>query len=334
MKYQIEYWKVVVALLLLWFVWNIAGILLPFFLGFILAYMHLSWQRSLQPYIGQDLAAFSIVLVSMLMVSATLLGALPIIIEQTQELKKFWIDNQTTIYEYWNKYLQHIQELLDINLALNTEQMLQKIYEPSTRAATHFLHQSIAAMQYLSLLIITPFTFFYFLRDWEVIMSKIAPHMSKYRRLCQEIDRTLMAYLNGQFLICTIMAILYMSLLSLLGLKNALALGVYSGILCFIPYVGATIACSIALLTTVMQFANWYMMGAVLLIYAVGQFIESNILLPNIIGERLNIHPLWLIFALLSSGTIGGIGMMLISIPITAIITIVWKHWYAKAFNL
>ncbi len=177
----------------------------------------------------------------------------------------------------------------------------------------------------LSIIFIMPILIFYLLKDWKIIINKIdAIFPKKYSMQIKEIlaliNLSISGFIRGQINVCIILALYYGILLGLLDLNNGIFIGVLTGILSFVPYIGYGVGIAIAMVASIFQWGlNWSDIGAVLLVYAFGQIIESNFLVPNLIGKKINVHPFWMILGIFFFGSIFGFLGVLLSVPLTAI---------------
>ncbi len=184
---------------------------------------------------------------------------------------------------------------------------------------------SKAVFNFISIIIISPIVSFYLLRDWDLMVKKIddllpRSNLGIIRGELRKIDDTVSAYIRGQVTVCVIMAIVYSVTLSLIGLDYAIAIGIMTGILTFIPYVGMSIGFILALMVSYFQFQDFDMTISVIAAFILGNLLEGYIITPKFVGEKVNLHPVWIIFALLAGGSVMGFTGVLIAIPSAAII--------------
>jgi len=184
----------------------------------------------------------------------------------------------------------------------------------------------------LSIIFIMPVLIFYLLKDWHLILDKIdsiipEKYSHQVKNIFSSIDKSLSGFIRGQMNVCLILAIYYGVLLGFLGLNHGIFIGVLTGILAFVPYVGYGIGIVTALIIAIFQWGlSLYDVGLVLIVYLIGQVIESNFLVPNLIGKKVNLHPLWMIFGIFFFGSIFGILGILFSVPLTAISSVLIRH--------
>lgn len=185
-----------------------------------------------------------------------------------------------------------------------------------------------AVINFIALILISPVVAFYLVRDWDVIVKKADDLIPRHKLVSvrhefSKIDAIISAYIRGQFNVCLIMALFYSINLSLVGLDYGVAIGVFTGLLTFIPYVGMTIGMIIGLLVAYFQFgiANGFDgLVLTLLVFIFGNVIEGNFITPKLVGDKVQLHPTWIIFALLAGGTLLGFTGVLIAIPVAAVL--------------
>ena len=184
----------------------------------------------------------------------------------------------------------------------------------------------LVLLNLLSLMFITPIVVFFLLRDWDVLVAKIDGWLPRrqaqtIRRLAREIDEVLAAFIRGQLGVCLAMGSFYAIALSLIGLDFGLLVGAMTGIITFIPYVGATVGITVSLGLGAVQFwPHYWHLLAIAATFAVGQTIESNLLVPKLVGDKVGLHAVWVIFAMLAGGSLFGFVGVLIALPAAAAI--------------
>ena len=181
-----------------------------------------------------------------------------------------------------------------------------------------------ALLSIFSLLIITPVIAFYLICDWDRMVAAVdrlipVPQRETVRRLGREIDATIAAYVRGQSGLCLILGSYYATGLTFAGLSFGLLIGVISGLISFIPYVGSLTALILSLGVALAQFApDWTRIVIVAGIVLFGQFLEGNVLAPKLVGKSVGLHPVWLIFALFAFGYLFGFVGLLLAVPLAA----------------
>ncbi|WP_417684055.1 AI-2E family transporter [Roseibium sp.] len=183
-----------------------------------------------------------------------------------------------------------------------------------------------ALLSILSLFLITPVVAFYLLLDWDHMVAKIdswlpRDYLHVIRDLAGEMDNAVAGFVRGQVSVCLILGLFYAAGLAIVGLNFGLLIGMGAGLVSFIPFVGAGLGFIVSLGVALVQFwPDWTMILAVGAVFAVGQFLEGNILQPKLVGESTGLHPVTLMFALFAFGYLFGFVGMLIAVPAAAMI--------------
>ncbi len=190
---------------------------------------------------------------------------------------------------------------------------------------------SSAVLGWAATLLLIPIVLFYLLLDWHVFLQKIfnlipRAWASRSRQLANEVDGLLAQYLRGQLLVMLVLAAYYSIALMIAGFDVALPVGIITGLLVFIPYLGFGLGLILALIAAILQFDGFSGLALVALIYGVGQILESFFLTPRLVGERIGLHPLAVIFALMAFGQLFGFVGILLALPASAILSVAAKH--------
>ena len=177
----------------------------------------------------------------------------------------------------------------------------------------------------LRLLVITPLVAFYLLRDWDRIVARIDSLLPSrirpiVREQAKEIDDILAGFVRGQATVCLLLGVFYAVGLSLAGLDFGVIVGLGTGLISFIPYFGMTIGLVTGMGIAVAQFADWVPIAIVAGVFAVGQVLEGNVITPRLVGNRVRLHPVWVIFAVLAGGALFGFTGILLALPAAAVI--------------
>ncbi len=192
-----------------------------------------------------------------------------------------------------------------------------------------------ALFNVLTLLVVTPVVAFYLLRDWPGVVGRIDGWLPRryegvLRAQAREVDRILSAWLRGQAMCCALLALFYAVGLSAVGLDLGLIVGLSSGILSFIPYVGTVTGAVTSLLLASAQFASWTGVLMVAGVFVVGQALEGYVIYPRFLGDRVELHAVWVIFALFAGGAAFGFVGVLLAVPAAATIGVLCRFWLRR----
>jgi predicted PurR-regulated permease PerM len=188
----------------------------------------------------------------------------------------------------------------------------------------------LALVNILSLLFITPVVTFYLLRDWDRVLAHVdgllpREHAETIREQARLVNETLAGFVRGQATVCLLLGTFYAVALSMAGLNFGLVIGLVAGILSFIPFVGTIFGFLASTGVAFAQFDEWYRIAIVVGIFFFGQFVEGNFLTPKLVGDRVRLHPVWVIFALLAGGALFGFVGVLLAVPVAAVIGVLTR---------
>jgi predicted PurR-regulated permease PerM len=192
------------------------------------------------------------------------------------------------------------------------------------------LSESLALANLLSLVFITPMVIFYLLRDWRAVTRQVDAllplrHADVIRAQLRAIDTILSGWVRGQSMVCLILGLFYGIGLSLVGLDLGLVVGMTAGILSFVPYLGTITGFVVGIGLALAQSQDWTLAGMVASVFIVGNILEGNLLAPKLVGEKIGLHPVWVIFALLAGGALFGFVGVLLALPMAAVIGVLTK---------
>ena len=327
---QILFWAgAFVAFVLALYV--LADILLPFVAGLAIAYFLDPVADRLERLgLGRLAATIVIVLGFLLVFAAFIVVLVPVLAQQ-------FADFAARVPDYLAALQRFVSEAGDGDLArllgLNggevpkpLQDMAGKLTEWLGSLAGSILSGGVALISFLALFVVTPVVAFYMLLDWDRMIAKVdnwlpRDQVKTVRMLASDIDRAIAGFVRGQGTVCLLLGLFYAAGLTLVGLNFGLLIGFGAGLISFIPYVGSTVGLVVAGGVALAQFwPDWIMIGAVLAIFFAGQFLEGNILQPKLVGDRVGLHPVWVMFALFAFGYLFGFVGMLMAVPMAAAI--------------
>ena len=185
-----------------------------------------------------------------------------------------------------------------------------------------------ALVSVVSLFVVTPVVAFYMLLDWDRMVATIdswvpRDHVGTVRQIATDINTATAGFVRGQGTLCLVLGIMYAAGLTLTGLNFGVLIGMFAGLISFIPYVGSLTGLALSVGVAFVQFwPDWGMVVAVAAVFFVGQFIEGNILSPKLVGKSVGLHPVWLMFALFAFGALFGFVGLLVAVPAAAAIAV------------
>lgn len=187
----------------------------------------------------------------------------------------------------------------------------------------------------VSLIFITPVVAFYLLRDWDILIARLdallpRDHAETIRTQMRAIDVTMAGFVRGQASVCLVLGTYYAAGLMLVGLPFGLVIGMLAGLLTFIPYVGSLTGFVISMAVALASFDGWQGAALVAAIFVSGQVMEGNFLTPKLVGDRVGLHPVWIIFALLAGGALFGFVGLLLAVPVAAAIGVLVRYFLGR----
>ena len=193
----------------------------------------------------------------------------------------------------------------------------------------------VALVNISTFIFVTPIVAFYLLRDWDRLirwLDDLLPRkaLTPVRQQAALIDKTLAGFVRGQATVCLLLGLFYGIGLTLTGLQFGFIVGIISGVLAFIPYVGSIFGLVASVGLALIQFDSNWDIGAVALIFVVGQLLEGNVLTPKLVGDRIGLHPVWVIFSLFAGGALLGFLGMLLALPVAAAVGVLLRFAVAE----
>lgn len=325
---QVLFW-LVVATALLAAVALLKTILLPFVAGMVLAYFLNPIADRLECIgLGRlGAAVVIVVLVAVLVIVATVL-LVPFVANQLRQLADTLpadLDRLKVAFEAWTAaWLGDRFPMVRPGLERAFNELSQNWSSALGMLVTSLWSQGLAIINFLSLLLITPVVVFYLLVDWHPMLDKIdgwlpRDHVATIRRLADEINAAVSAFIRGQGTICLVLAGFYAAALSWAGVRYGLLIGLATGLGSFIPFVGWALGLITAGAVAVTQpWPNVTLLATVAGIYFAGMALDSAVLAPKIVGRKIGLHPVWMIFSLFVFSYLFGFVGLLVAVPVAA----------------
>ncbi len=311
-------------------------IILPFVMGGVLAYILSPLVGKIRKYgISEGTSAFLVVIPFFALLSLSLLFLSPLLYQQVMKLIAVIpdyisgsYDSLITVVKKFDTLIPQM-ELAEIKASVAPE--ILGIGKWIKVLLTNVISNTFALINVMTLLLITPVVLFFLLKDWDGMREKIYSWLPKtkaqlIKECLSEMDRTISGYLRGQATVCLLLGVLYATGLWFAGLEFGLLIGIITGILSFIPYVGAITGFVISMIAALYQFNDWKNIALVAAIFISVQVFEGTFLTPKIIGGKVGLHPLWIIFAILAGGVLLGFVGVLIAVPLAAMIGVLVRH--------
>lgn len=330
-----------VGIALLLGLWMFSAILTPFVLAACIAYF-LDPLASRMARLGMPRWLSAILLVTMLLLLGLLAVLLlyPLILAQIGVLLTRLPGYIATINAALRDFLLALEEaagpeMVDARLRELIISQAGTMVGWLGTSATRLLGQGMALFHVFTLAVVTPVVSFYLLRDWPGIMGRLERWLPRRSaptvlQLARDVDRVLSAWLRGQLLCCLALGAFYAITLSAVGLELGLMVGLVSGLLSFIPYVGSLTGFALSVLLAIGQWGDWNGVILVVGIFVLGQVLEGYVIYPRLLGDRVELHAVWVIFALFAGGVAFGFLGVLLAVPIAAAVGVLARYWLRR----
>jgi len=336
-------WLLFVGLAVL-LLYLLSPILTPFVTAAIFAYIcNPLVQRLCVMKVPRTLAVVIVMSALLLLLSGLLLIMLPLL---EKEISLFAARLPDLIEAVRVRLLPQLQQWFGVELQWDSaalKNLFMNHWQSAGGAAKSLLpwlgSSSGAILTVLINLLLIPVAMFYLLRDWNVLLAQLDGLIPRHwhDKVCEigrEVDGVLAEFLRGQIAVMLLISIFYSLALWLVGLEFALPIGIVAGMLVFIPYLGMIIGLLLATLAAVMQFTELSSVVWVWAVFGAGQLLEGMLVTPWLVGERIGLHPLLVIFALLAFGQLFGFFGILLALPMSAILLVGLRHgktWYLSS---
>ncbi len=319
----------------------LSPILMPFLVALALAYL---WdpvvdrleRAGLSRTLGVSVVFFvsTLVLLGLVLVLVPLLGRqmhvvaakVPVAIEWFRSSLLPWLQREFQISEA-DIPLERIKDALMANWK-SAGGMAQNLLVSATSS-------SLAVLGWLANLVLIPVVGFYLLRDWDRMVAWIRetlprPWEPTVTRLARECDEVVGAFLRGQFLVMLALGLCYTTGLMLMGLELALLIGMLAGLASIVPYLGLVLGVGAASVAALLQFGDWHPLLGVAAVFVSAQLLEGMYLTPKLVGDRIGLHPVAVIFAVMAGGQLFGFTGVLLGLPASAVIMVLLRHLHDR----
>lgn len=318
----------------------LAPVLTPFMIAVLLAYLFNPVVDKLTTWHLPRVIAIIIVFIFIFFILLCLIFLIVPLIEQQiialiHNIPKInnWLNK--SIWPWFTKHLD-LRMRFDLDQIKTTlTQHLQESSNFVAKAWSMISHSGIALIGFFTTIILIPVVTFYLLCDWKKIVttsSHLLPrhYEKKIVTMIQECGEVLAAFFRGQLLVMISLGIIYAIGLWLIGLNIGILIGFLAGLFSIVPYLGFITGISIALISAFIQFGDWTHILLVIGVFCIGEMAESFILIPWLVGDRVGLHPVAVIFAILAGGQLFGFIGVLLAVPVSAVILVLLRHLYAQ----
>lgn len=329
-----------------WLVYLLAPVISPFAVAAVLAYFgdpivdRLERVSIWRWKVGRTVAVSIVFLLMLVLITIILLILIPLLVDQIRLLvERFpqWIEWFSGTVLPWVAGKLGF-ELADFDPAQFSD-MLKAYWKELSTAAFNVIdlisRGSMAVATWLTHLVLIPVVTFYMLRDWDLMIRGIHDLLprnmeAEISRLASEVDDVLGAFFRGQFMVMLALGVMYSIGLSLVGIELAILIGMGAGVLSIVPYLGSIVGVLVAVGAAIFQFHDWFHPVMVLLVFGVGQSAESMFLTPKLVGDKIGLHPVTVIFAVLAGGQLFGFLGILLALPVAAALNVLVRYMHQK----
>jgi predicted PurR-regulated permease PerM len=341
LRYQVLIW-VGLFLLAILLLWIFRSILLPFIVGLALAYLLnpvVNWLQRI--HINRAWGAMLMLTLVIALIIGLFVALVPLVLRQGLELAGllpgYIRDLQGLLREWAPQFTEWIGPERAAQLEGSLTDLIGRGIELAGTITAGLAASGLTVLNTIAVLFITPVVAFYLLMDWEGMMKKaddLLPrrYQAEIRGVLAQIDRAMAGVIRGQGGVILVLCVYYCTALTLSGLNFGLAIGLIGGLLSFVPYVGFLTGFALSMTVALVQFwpDQWVSILIVLVIYGIGQFLEANILYPKLVGQSININPVWLMFALFAFALLFGFVGLLLAVPLSAISGVLTRYALQK----
>lgn len=322
-----------------WLLYLLAPVLTPFVASALLAYIGDPLADRLQKYkLPRSLAVVVVFLLTFLVLGLLVLLVGPLIRSQVTALLSALPDIVLRVEQEW---LPNIMDMIgvepgdDIGISGFLARYSDMAGSWGAKVLVSVSRSGGALAAAVLSLFLVPIITFYLLRDWDKIVAHIGALIPSQQRatvikLARDTDEVLGAFLRGQLLVMLALACIYSLGLSIVGLRYAIAIGVVSGLVSFVPYLGFVFGIGLAALTVALEPNPFWLMVGVVVTFSIGQLLEGSLLTPKLVGDRIGLHPVIVIFAVAAGGQLFGFFGILLALPAAAVLSVVVRFAYAR----
>ncbi len=338
MTSRINWGWLIVFLVICLFFYATVGIIGPFVAGAVIAYLLDPATARLEARGMPRWAAAALVLALFISVIVALGVALaPVIQAQLLQL----IDSLPGLVDQLMPMLRQLAARVGATAALDSAgaRVLQQAAAWLTDSMGDIVASGLAFFNLLALVVVTPVVAFYVLKDYDAVTQRIdhswpPRYAQTIRGLLAQIDAALSGFIRGQSLVCCCLAALYAIGWGVIGLDYFFVLALLSGLLGFVPFVGTALGVGLSLLVALGQWGfDPVMIGLVLLVFVIVQMLEGAVLTPNLIGNRIGLHPLWVLFSVFAGGELMGMLGIFLAVPVAAMLGVIVRWMLARYYQ-
>jgi len=339
-----KWWLLIVSALLAFVLYLLSPVLMPFFAAALLAYLGDPLADRLE---DKGLSRTAAVVIVFVILFAGLTLAVIMLVPLLEQQMSYLINNvphyiDVLQHEWLPALMQRLGmdgQALDLSLLKKSmDTHFQQAGGVAMSLLSSMANSGLAIVAWLVNVVLIPVLTFYLLRDWDILVARIdelipRQYENTVAKLANDSDQVLAAFLRGQFMVMLALACIYSVGLWLVGLKLALLIGVLSGLVSFVPYLGFILGLLAASIAVLLQTPDIALLLPVLIVFAVGQLAEGMLLTPLLVGDRIGLHPVAVIFAVLAGGQLFGFVGILLALPVAAVLAVLIRYAHERYKN-
>jgi predicted PurR-regulated permease PerM len=331
-----EWWILIAVVALVWLLFQLEAMLMPFITGMILAYLADPLANRLQRWgLSRLVAVCAVFLVMLLVLVVGLLVLIPLAAQQIRQFGQM----VPGIFDWVEMVLApQIRAWTGLDMAAglgDVQETLVEHWQDAGGYLAQFVGQvgrsGMAFVTWVTYVALIPVVTFYLLLDWKRLLDSLRNLLPRQWepeavRLVTRCDEVLSAFLRGQLLVMLTLGAIYAIGLTLMGVRFGLLIGIISGLASIVPFLGFIVGIGVALVVAFFQFGSWLALLGVVVVFSVGQVIESTVLQPKLLGDRIGLHPVAVIFAVLAGGNLFGFTGVLLALPAASVIMVLLRE--------
>lgn len=320
--------------------YSLSPVLTPFFAAALLAYLGDPLADRLQKKFSRSISVTIVFIALFSLLSIIAILVLPLLAQQLS----FLIGNMPAYLDYIQiNVLPLVAQKLALDITAIDFELIKKLFTAHYAQAGGLVSQlvsslaasGIALIALLANMILIPVVTFYLLRDWDLLIANIddlLPRKSRpvIAKLAKESDVVLAAFLRGQFIVMLVLGGVYAIGLWFVGLKLALLIGVLAGLVSFVPYLGFIVGILAASIAILLQTHDVMQLIPIFIVFGIGQLLEGMLLTPLLVGDKIGLHPVAVIFAVLAGGQLFGFVGILLALPVAAVLVVLLRYMHGE----
>jgi len=340
-------WMILLAISFGGFVlYLLSPVLMPFFAAALLAYLgdpvadrlEIKFQPRFSKKLSRSIAVTIVFITLFIVLTIIALLILPLLSQQIGYL----ISNMPAYLDHiQNNVLPMVTKYMGIESSIFDLELFKKLFSTHYVQAGGVVSQIVSSLAssglvlavWVANMVLIPVVTFYLLRDWDVLITHIdgllpRKNLSVIRKLAKESDEVLSAFLRGQFVVMLALGAVYSTGLWFIDLKLALLIGMLAGLVSFVPYLGFIVGIVAASIAMLLQTHDVMQLIPVIIVFSIGQMLEGMLLTPVLVGDKIGLHPVAVIFAVLAGGQLFGFVGILLALPVAAVLVVMLRHMH------